>query len=256
MGAICGCGQDNNDIASFWRGLELRKITFEKFCKIFENNQSNWLNSGGDSKRMVDLKKCEELKSLLVNNELTENERTVFLDKLQNFVNRQSDKLTFFTCLGYFTKLHEDRNVNTSGDKDKNKKPDHAYVEELKAKQKEESYDKIFETLLKLAIKKNDHDDVTKLFIELVTEIPISIIHSNKKEIEEKNILYSKVNRERLFNQLKSMNSKKFYEYMFDKDNISKIHADLVKISTQHPVNDNLTKVRTTTNATTPTPGQ
>lgn len=243
MGAACSCGQESMDIVAFWRGLELRKITFEKFCKLLETNQGNWLNSGGENRRTIDLKNCEELKGLLINNELSEIEKNVFFEKLQIFVNRQHDKLTFFTCLAFFTQLYEDRSSA-----DKKPTPNQTYIQAIKNKEKEKSVDKIYETLLRLAIKKNDHDDVTKLFIELVTEIPVLIVHSSKKDIEEKNIIYSKANRDRLFAQLKSMSQNKFYEYMFNKDNISLIHNDLVKINSGNHVKEDLAKIKSTSN--------
>ena len=248
MGAVCGCGHETRDISTFWRGLELRKITFDSFLKVYEKNQMNWLNSG-ENNRVVDLRKCDELNKLLYNPEFSAEERTIFLEKLNDFINSQSDKLTFFTCLSFFTKLNEEEITNSK----KNEKK--SYLDSLRVNERLKNFDVVFDSLLKMAIKKKDHEDVTRLFIQLVTEFPVPFLHANKKDKDEKLAIYSKENKERLFNQIKAYNSQKFYEYMFNKENISIIHNDLLKIHTSYPIND-LVKVRTTTNINTAvTPG-
>jgi len=243
MGAAC-CGHDSKDISTFWRGLELRKISFDKFYQIYEKNQVNWLNSG-ENNRYINLRKCQELNRLLFNNELTPDQREIFLDKLNEFVNNLSDKLTFFACLSFFTQLNDD----DASSKAKNKEKEN-YLESLRVNERKKNFDIIFNSLLKLAIKKNDHDDVTKLFIQLVTEFTVPFLCSNKKELDEKLKIYSKNNRELLFKQLKMFNLQKFYEYMFSTNNISIIHEDLARINTNKPMED-IVKVRTTPNVNT-----
>jgi hypothetical protein len=224
MGAVCGCGTDKGDIASFWRGMELRKITFQAYCKIFEKNQMNWLSSG-DGNNHINLRKCEELSKLLYNPDFTEAERKLFIDKLNEFVNSQSDKLIFFTCLSFFTKLNEDEKPQQS--KKIGKK---SYIESLRNSERSKNFDIVFDELLNMAIKKNEHEDVTKLFIALATVFPLPFLYSDKKEKEENFSVYSYQHREQLFNQIKMYNKQKFYEYMFNKENVSIIHNDLVKI--------------------------
>lgn len=253
MGAVCGCGPEGKDISTFWRGFELRKITFDTFCKIYEKNQMNWLNSG-ENNRTVDLRKCEELNRLLFNPEFNEREKAVFFEKLNEFVNSQSDKLTFFTSLSFFTKLNEDEShKNKSNEKE-------MFIDSLRANERKKNFDIVFESLLKMAIKRNDHEDVTKLFIQLVSEFTVPFLFWEKKDKEYNLAIYTKENREKLFSQIKMYNLQKFYEYMFNKDNISIIHKDLCKIQMNNPV-DELVKVRTTTNVNTtnntkPTPGE
>lgn len=263
MGAVC-CGNESRDIASFWRGLELRKISFERFCQIYEKNQMNWLNSG-ENNRVVDLRKCQELNTLLVSQDFSAEEKLIFLDKLNEFINSQSDKLTFFTSLSFFTKLNEDGEISKNSKSKKNEKL--SYIESLRANERTKNFDIVFDSLLKMAIKKKDHEDVTKLFLQLVTEFPVPFLHAGKKDRDEKLGLYCRENRDRLFAQLKMFNSQKFYEFMFNLENVSLVHNELVKIHAMNPLNngvEQLVKVRTTANAAaaaaaaggaTPTPG-
>lgn len=225
MGAVCGCGTDKGDIASFWRGMELRKITFEAYCKLFERNQMNWLSSG-DGNNHIDLSKCQELSKLLYNSDFTEAERKLFIVKLNEFVNSQSDKLTFFTCLSFFTKLNEDEKPQQSKKIDKK-----SYIESLRNSERSKNFDIVFDALLNMAIKKNEHEEVTKLFIDLVTVFPLPFLFSDKREKDENFSVYSYPNREQLYNQIKIYNKQKFYEYMFNRENVSIIHNDLVKIN-------------------------
>ena len=67
-----------------------------------------------------------------------------------------------------------------------------------------------------MAIKRNDHDDVTKFFIEFVTEFPLQFLYFDNKEVEEKLKIYSKENREKLFSRVKMLNNQRFYDYMFN----------------------------------------
>jgi len=258
MGGVC-CGNESRDISTFWRGLELRKISFESFCKIYEKNQMNWLNSG-ENNRVVDLRKCQELNKLLVNNDMSIEERQHFTEKLNEFVNNQSDKLTFFTCLSFFTKLNEEQVSKNSSKAKQSEKLD--YIESLRNSERTKNFDIVFDTLLKMAIKKKDHEDVTKLFLQLVTEFPVPFLHGKQKDRDEKMALYCRENRDRLLAQLKMFNSQKFYDFMFNPENISVIHSEIVKIQSTNPNTevDQLVKIRTTTNviaagAATPTPG-
>ncbi len=240
MGAVC-CGQETRDISTFWRGLELRKISFDQFYQIYEKNQVNWLNSG-ESSRLINLKKCKELNKLLFNSDLTVEQREVFMEKLNEFVNNLSDKLMFFACLSFFTQLRDDENTFKA-----KKDAKESYLDSLRMTERKKNFDIVFSSLLKLAIKRNDHDDVTKLFIQLVTEFAVPFLYTNKKDIEEKSKLFSKNNREELFKQLKMSNLQKFYEYMFSSSNIMNIHHDLLRINDNKPLED-LNKVRITSN--------
>jgi len=236
MGAVCACGPEKGDISSFWRGLELRKITFESYFRIYEKNQMNWLNSG-DNNHSIDLIKCNELNKLLHNSDFTATERETYIEKLNEFVNKQSDKLTFFTSLSFFTKLNNDDELQ----KDKTIEK-HSFIESLRNIEKTKNFDFIFDSLLKMAIKKNEHEDVTKIFIELITVFPATFLYTNKKQLGEINSVYSTFNREQLFNQIKMYNKQKFYEYMFNKDNVSIIHNDLMKIHSNFEVGEIIKK--------------
>lgn len=255
MGAICGCNGQSKDIIGFWKGIELRKITFEAYKRLYDTNQRKWLSSG-ESNRTVDIRKCDELYPLLNSSEFTEKQRTAYFDQLNNFINNQSDKLTFFTSLSFFTKINGEKDIK--GDKNQEQKVmnlfDSMNFNGDSSKQKNLN-DLIFESLLKMAIKRSDHDDVTRFFLELVTVFPLQFLHEEGKAMEEKLQIYSEANRERLFNQIKLMNNQKFYEYMFNRENVSLIHNDLIKIQMEFSSND-LIKVRTEANVNreTPTP--
>merc|ERR1712160_31753 len=107
---MCGCNSSANDIIGFWKSIELRKISFDSYQKIFENNQRKWLSSG-ENKRSVDLRKCEELYPLLDSSDFTDKQRAVYFDKLNEYINEQSDKLTFFTSLAFFTRISKDQEM-------------------------------------------------------------------------------------------------------------------------------------------------
>lgn len=239
MGAVCACGPERGDISTFWRGLELRKITFDAYCKIYEKNQINWLNSG-DNNHFINLRKCDELNKLLYNSDFTADERDLLIENLNEFVNKLSDKLTFFTCLSFFTILNEDNQKNKKSAKQ-------SFIESLRSEERVKHFDIVFESLLKMAIKKNDHEDVTKLFIELVTVFPVNFLYTSLKAKEEILAVYSSHNREILFNQISRKNKKIFYEYMFNKDNVWLIHNDLMKIHANIQ-NVEITKITKTSN--------
>lgn len=248
MGAMCGCNSSNTDIIGFWRNIQLRKITFDAYQKIYEKNQRKWLSSG-DNKRSVDLRKCEELYPLLDSSDFTDKQRTVYFDKLNEYINEQSDKLTFFTSLAFFTKVTTEENPQIRRQADN-------LLDSLNLGEKPKIHDHLFCNLIKMAIKRNDHDDVTKFFIEFVTEFPLEFTSIEKKDREEKLQIYSQANRDKLFSQIKMMNSQKFYDYMFNRDNVSLIHNDLLKIHLDYASNE-LKKVRTGANVenrNTPTP--
>lgn len=235
MGAVCTCGPEKGDISTFWKGMELRKITFENYCKIYEKNQINWLSSV-DENNCIDLRKCLELNKLLYNSDFTEAENNLFLEKLNEFANNQTDKLTFFTCLSFFAKLNEEESTKTK------KTEKQSYIETLRSNERSKNFDIVFDSLLKMAIKKNDHEDVTKLFIKLVTVFPVPFIYPSAKEQNEYSSIYSNQNRELLFRRIRMYNNQKFYEYMFNKNNVFVIHNDLMKIhlsSQNSAVNEN-----------------
>ena len=68
-------------------------------------------------------------------------------------------------------------------------------------------------------------------------------------------IIYSKENREKLFNQIKAYPIEKFYEYIFSKDNVNLIHKELSRIYFSNDSLEDLTKIRTTSNLVS-TPGE
>lgn len=262
MGTISCCGNDSRDISTFWNGLELRKITFKTYIKIFEENQMNWLNSG-EHIRSINLEKCNELNKLLTNDDFTKNEQKIFIEKLNEFVNSLSDKLTFFTCLIFFTKITGHDNLALDDNVNKSLSKRQSYIETLRNSEITQNFLIIFDSILKMAIKKKEHDDVTKLFIQIVTEFAVPFVYFNKKDRDEKKFIYCKDNREKLFKMLKNFHLQKLYEYLFHYDNVSLIHNDLVKFNMLSHVNptDELVKIRTTANFgksnydDTPTPG-
>jgi hypothetical protein len=252
MGAMCGCNTNNNDIVGFWKNMGLRSLTFDAYKKIYEKNQRKWLSSG-ENKRSVDIKKCEELFPLLDSVDFTEKQRKLYFDGLNLYINDLSDKLTFFTSLAFFTKVSNENEIKTLDE-------DRSAVNILDSiKNREESpkiHDLLFSHLIKMAIKRNDHDDVTKFFIEFVTEFPLQFVYLDKREIEERMQVYSKDNRDKLFAKIKMMNSQRFYEYMFNRDNVSHINNDLLKIHSENSSKE-LSKIRTgaNVNQTNDTPG-
>jgi len=244
---MCGCNSSANDIVGFWKSIELRKISFDAYQKIFEKNQRKWLSSG-ENKRSVDLRKCEELYPLLDSSDFTEKQRAVYFDKLNEYINEQSDKLTFFTSLAFFTRISKDQELKTS-EKAEN------ILDSLKTAEKTKTHDHLYNNLIKMAIKRTDHDDVTKFFIEFVTEFPLQFVYVDKRELEEKMTIYSQNNRDKLFSQIKMMNNQRFYEYMFNKQNVMLIHDDLLKIQMDNGGNTKLEKIRTEAKVATTTPG-
>jgi hypothetical protein len=249
MGAVCGCGNESRDISSFWRGLALRKITFKTYCKIYEDNKMKWMNYCEDT-RKIDLDKCNELSKLLVNDDFSKNENKIFIEILNEFINSQSGKLTFFTCLSFFTKLSGNDFASSLSDYNKKPTTNQTYIESLRSSESAENFEIVSYSLLEMAIKKKEHDDVTKLFIQLVSEFAVPFVYFAKKDRDEKLLVFSKENREKLFKQLKSFNSQKFYGYLFHEDNFALIYDDLVRIHTMSQAYsvDELVKVRTTAN--------
>jgi len=240
MGGICGCNNTSNDITTFWKNMEIRKLTFDAYQKIYEKNQRKWLSSG-ENKRTVDLRKCEELFPLLDSADFTEKQRNFYFDKLNEYINDQSDKLTFFTSLAFFTRISAKEAANTQPEN---------ILNSIKTEEKPKMHEHLFSNLIKMAIKRNDHDDVTKFFIEFVTEFPLQFVFSDKKEIEEKQQIYSKYNRDKLFSQIKMMNNLRFYEYIFNRQNVTLIHNDLCKIHSDNlsVATNDLVKIRTEAN--------
>lgn len=241
MGAMCGCNTNNNDIVGFWRNMGLRNLTFDAYKKIYEKNQRKWLSSG-ENKRSVDITRCEELFPLLDSVDFTDKQRKLYFDGLNDYINELSDKLTFFTSLSFFTRVNANEKDMNSEQKAEN------ILDSIKNnEEKPRVHDVLFGSLIKMAIKRNDHDDVTKFFIEFVTEFPLQFVYVDKKTIEEHMFVYSKDNRDKLFVKVKAMNTTKFYEYMFNRDNVSHIHNDLLKIHADNS-SDDLMKIRTAAN--------
>ena len=108
----------------------------------------------------------------------------------------------------------------------------------LNTKEKANVTDLLFEDLLKMAIKRDNHDDVTTFFLEFITRFPLQFVYEDEKDQEEKLIIYSNRNREKLFAKIKMMDNHKFYQYMFNKENISLIHSDLLKIHMENSSKD------------------
>ena len=244
--AMCGCNGSASDITGFWKSIELRRLSFDEYQKIFEANQRKWLSSG-ENKRSVDLRKCPQLYPLLDSADFSEKQRTVYFDKLNEYINEQSDKLTFFTSLAFFTRIGTNQEMKSTEQAEN-------ILDTLKKEEKTKTHDHLYNNLIKMAIKRTDHDDVTKFFIEFITEFPLQFVYADsKKEMEEKMTVYSQTNRDKLFSQIKMMNNAKFYEYMFNRENVMLIHEDLLKIQMESGGND-LIKIRTGANVGT-TPG-
>ncbi len=177
MGAMC-CINTTNNIENFWKNINLRNITFDSYQKIVVENQRDWLVSG-ESLRTVDVKNCNGLYALLDISELSEKQRILYFYKLNEYINDLPDKLTFFTSLAFFTKLSSEYFLNRDTKESSNVldmyKNELTYV--LYNSKGEGNqiilHEKIFSILIKMAIKKSDHDDVTKCFIDFVTEFPL-----------------------------------------------------------------------------------
>lgn len=234
--SFCNCnGYAEKDPNILWKSIGLRKISFDSYKKITDRNLRKWLQSG-DKKISVDLRKCEELFPLLNSVDFSEKERKIFFDSLNQFVNELTDKVTFFTALSFFTRLDSGKNLLKEKEKlkekeDEREKDNSNLINFLNKGELKNLSDVVNEILLRMAIKRNNHDEVTKLFLELVAEFPLDYLYSNDRKIfEEKSLIYSGENREKLFYQLKFMNGNKFYEYMFNDENVSFILNDLEKI--------------------------
>jgi hypothetical protein len=237
MGAMC-CVNTTNNIENFWKNVNLINQTFDSYQKIYYENKRKWLSSGG-SVETVDLKNCNELYDLLDISELSQNQRIFYFDKLNEYINNLPNKLTFFTSLAFFTKTTPKYEVYKSTFESTN------VLETFKNEQSYVVYnlngeanqiilhEKIFSILIKMAKKKSDHDDVTKCFIDFVTEFPLQFIYEEIKDFQEKKKIYSIENRHKLFLNLKLLNNQEFYKYMFSRDNVCQIHNDLLKINSK-----------------------
>ena len=245
--AMCGCNSSANDIIGFWKSIELRKISFDSYQKLFEVNQRKWISSG-ENKRDVDLRKCDGLYTLLDSADFSDKQRIVYFNKLNEFVNEQTDKLTFFTSLAFFTRISKDQEVKALT---KTSEQGLNILDNERGGKEANVSDHLYNNLIKMAIKRTDHDDVTRFFIEFVTEFPLEFVYVEKKVREEKEQVYSQGNRDKLFTQIKMMNNAKFYAYMFNKENVMLIHNDLLKIQVEEK---NVVNVNgTTRNGTTVT---
>ncbi len=232
MGGACTCGGRINDSLVFWSRLNIRKITFYEYLKLFEENKINWVKSACiENNFIIDISKCEKLNQLLDSPDFTEKERIFFLEKIKNFFSKQTDKLLFFTSLSFFTSI-EDQNSKDQNKKkiSKEEKEAKALIDELKNEPFKDNYDTIFDNLRKMAIKPHDHNDVTKTFIELVSEFTIDFLDIEPVIKKEKYSQYSQSIREKLFDRLQKKPKDKFYDYMFNIKNIKLITDDLNRI--------------------------
>jgi hypothetical protein len=151
MGAMCGCTNSTNDIINFWKNIQLRNLSFDSYRKIFSENQRAWLSSG-ENRGTVDIRKCNELYPLLEISEFSAKQSSFYFDKLNEYINNQLDKLTFFTCLAFFTKVSVEHQ-NKKEKKDAENILDSFKQEENNANQT--IHEKLFSHLIKMAIKKS-----------------------------------------------------------------------------------------------------
>jgi len=221
MGGICNCANDKKDIMVFWKNLKLRNITFQKYKMIYEENKFQWCTSG--KKNTFDIKNCKELRILLDSPDFSDGERSNFSEQLNNFVNKLKNKLIFFASLSFFT-IMENKKIEKNDNKITNKSQE------------------IYRDILLMSLMKDDHDIVTKLFIEIITVIPLKYLNLDKKEMLEISMVYSTINRDKLLSRINKMNKNKFYEYMFHIDNISLIHNDLIKIELDYSMGEIIKK--------------
>lgn len=242
MGGACVCNRQISESWLFWSRLNIRKITFQEYTKIFEEKRLDWLKCLNKKNEFsIEISECETLRDLLNSPDFSDKERIFFFEKLKKFISKQTDKLQFFTSLSFLTiieplKENTNKNFSSSNNNNKNKKfslEEEAknYIETLKKDTIQENFDIIFEQLLKMAIKKDEHYDVTKIFIELVSEFTIDFLHLEPRNKKDLTIEYSKEPREKLFLKLVEKPNKKFYEFMFNEKNVKMITDDLSKIS-------------------------
>lgn len=238
MGMACGCQHQYIDGSNVFEGLMIRKLYFREYIKIFEDNRSNWLKKfefERKNENSFDIKKFKLLGDLLDSPNFSDHQREFFLSKINIFLSKIPDALIFFTSLSFFTKLE---NVTK---RKKNFLSRKITLNNILEEKVEDEYDFIRDNLLKLSIKQHDHDVVTKLFIEFVSEFTIDFIYSEEDTIEknEKKKKFSRENREKLFNWLKKMNNENLYLYLFDSKNVKKISQDLERLYENENINDN-----------------
>jgi len=239
MGGACVCNnQIINECSLFWSRVNIRKITFQEYVKIFADKRSEWLKClNKNNEFTIEISECEILRDILNSPDFSDKERTFFFEKLKKFISKQQDKLLFFTSLSFFTLPGElqKKDSNNTKNESKNKKfclgeEAKNYIESLKVDTKKEDVDIISEQLLKMSIKRDEHNDVTKIFIELVSEFTVDLLNLEPRSRKELSFLYEQEVREILFSKLMEKPKKMFYEYMFNEKNVKFITDDLTKI--------------------------
>lgn len=221
---VCQCGPVLKETQVFWAKINLRKTTFRDFMKTLDEKRIEWIKQGDD----IDLRKCDKLNWLLDSTEFTATERTFYFNKLNEYVKRQSDKLMFFASLSFFTILDGHHSPNFKGAPPTNAS---ALIDNIRGNVVKSNFDIIFDDLLRMAIKKDEHLDVTGTFIELVTEISIDFLNISAAMKEDKKMEFKNLNREELLRRLNLKTKDKLYEYLFNANNISMICNDLAKIN-------------------------
>lgn len=242
MGSSCGCQQQHTDGSNIFEGLRIRKIYFKEYLKIFNENKSNWIKTFEIERKkgiLFNIKNFKILEYLLNSNTFSEHQSEFFSYKINIFLSKIPDALIFFTALSFFTKLE---NLNK---KRKDSFSEKITLNDLINDNVKDEYDLIKEDLMKMCFKKYDHDAVTKMFIELVSEFTLDFIFSGEESIEkaEKRKRFDNENREKLFFWLKKMTNETFYSYIFDVKNVRNVNRDLERFYNNPndvELNDNL----------------
>jgi len=229
MGICCGNQIQYIDGSNIFEGSKIRRINFKEYIKIFDENKSNWIKTFELERRndnTLDIKKFKNLYDLLDSPNFTDHQRLFFFSRLNKFLLKIPDLLIFLTSLSFFTKLESKKTMRNNSLNAKTN------LDNLLEGTVKDEYDLIKEDLLKMCIKKYDHDIVTKLFIEFVTEFTLDFIFTEEESIAkaEKRKKFSNENREKLFLWLKKLSKEKFYSYLFDVKNIKKINQDLERL--------------------------
>lgn len=233
MGGACICSNEIYESQVFWSGMNIRQMTFQEYLKIFEENKLDWITcSNSKNSAQLEIKNLSKLYPLLDSAELSEREREAYFNKLRNFIIKQNDKLIFFVCLAFFTSLREKQGKNNQAKLTQNEEEAQNFIK-WKSQISPSKYDIVSQELMKMSIKKNDHHDVTRLFMQLVSEFTIDFLHIDDENKKEKFFDYSLENREELLFTLTNLPKETFYQYMFSDKNIKFITDDLKKISNQ-----------------------
>lgn len=244
----CNCQNDTTFIeGSFiFENLKIRNLTFNEYLKIFEENKSNWIKLFNTQRKhkSFQLENFPILGNLMDSNYFSEHQRIFFNKKINKFISNLPDALIFFTALSFFTKLDKKKFTK----KRKISMQENTNIDNLMQGVVKDEYDLIKDDLLSMCFKRNEHNSVTRLFIELVTEFTLDFIFSesdiNEKESKEnkqknfKKKIFEEKNREKFLLWLEEMSNEKLYEYLFDVKNVIRINKDMERLYNYGEIND------------------